>query len=146
MQSLPSHMSLKLGRRWYWPFGRKLTSVRDSREQVPKFIPVGNEVAERLARKMDGDASGSVPEVVFNLSTTAHILGGCPIGQDRSDGVIDKHGRLFGYANFYVADGSVIPVNLSVNPSLTILALSEWIMSHISEKQSDRPAAHPIDD
>ena len=81
-----------------------------------------------------------VAEVVFNLSTTARILGGCPMGQDPNDGVIDKHGQLFGYENFYVADGSIIPVNLSVNPSLTILALSEWIMSHVTPNQLDSPA------
>ena len=80
---------------------------------------------------MDGDASAAIPEVVFNLSSTAHILGGCPMGRDQNDGVIDKYGRLFGYEQFYVADGSTIPVNLSVNPSLTILALSEWFMSHV---------------
>ena len=50
--------------------------------------------------------------------------------------MIDRLGRVFGYDNFYVADGSVVPVNLSVNPSLTICALSEWIMSHVPEKQS----------
>ena len=56
------------------------------------------------------------------------------MGRDPSEGVIDQHGRLFGYENFYVADGSIIPVNLRVNPSLTIAALSEWIMSHVPEK------------
>jgi cholesterol oxidase len=135
MQSLPNHMSLELRRRWYWPFGKQVSSLWDSSEKVPKFIPVANEVAERLAHKMDGDASAGIPEVVFNLSTTAHILGGCPMGRDAGEGVIDKYGRLFGYENFYVADASVIPVNLSVNPSLTILALSEWIMSHVPAKQ-----------
>jgi cholesterol oxidase len=55
------------------------------------------------------------------------------MGRDASEGVIDKFGRVFGYDNFYIADGSVIPVNLSVNPSLTIAALSEWIMSHVPE-------------
>jgi cholesterol oxidase len=141
MQSLPNHMSLQLRRRWYWPFGKRVTSLWDSPEKVPKFIPVANEAAKRLAVKMDGDASASIPEVVFNLSTTAHILGGCPMGQNQNDGVIDKHGKLFGYENFYVADGSIIPVNLSVNPSLTILALSEWIMSHVPPKDSDSSAA-----
>ena len=89
-----------------------MTSQWDSPEKVPKFIPVANEVADRLARKMDGDASASIPEVVFNLSSTAHILGGCPMGRDENDGVIDRCGRLFGYENFYVADGSIVPVNI----------------------------------
>lgn len=146
MQSLPNHMSLKLRRRWYWPFGKRVTSIWDSPEKVPKYIPVANDAAERLAKKMDGDASASLTEVVFNLSTTAHVLGGCPMGRDENEGVIDKHGQLFGYENFYVADGSIIPVNLSVNPSLTILALSEWIMSHVPPKQPDSVEVNQADD
>jgi cholesterol oxidase len=58
------------------------------------------------------------------------------MGADASDGVIDKYGRAFGYDNFYIADGSVVPVNLSVNPSLTICALSEWFASHIPPRES----------
>lgn len=134
MQSLPNHMSLALRRRWYWPFSKRITSVWNSAERVPKYFPIANQTAERLAQKMDGDASSNFPEVVFNLTSTAHILGGCPMGRDAGEGVIDAHGRLFGYDNFYVADGSIIPVNLSVNPSLTITALSEWVMSKVPEK------------
>ena len=136
MQSLPNHMSLKLSRRWFWPLGSRLTSELDSDRAVPKYIPVANEIAERLAEKMDGDASSSLPEVLLNIGTTAHILGGCPMGEDRNEGVIDQYGRVFGYDNFYIADGSIIPVNLSVNPSLTILALSEWIMSHVPDRET----------
>ncbi len=61
------------------------------------------------------------------------------MGADASHGVIDKHGRVFGYDNFYINDGSIVPVNLSVNPSLTICALSEWIMSHV--ERCERAAA-----
>ncbi len=136
MQTLPSHMSLSLRRRWFWPFKRRVDSIWDSPEKVPKFIPLAGEVADRLAEKMDGDTIAGVGEVMFNVSSTAHILGGCPMGADASAGVIDKYGRAFGYDNFYIADGSVVPVNLSVNPSLTICALSEWIASHIPPKQA----------
>ncbi len=138
MQTLPSHMRLGLRRKWLWPFSRQVDSVADSPEQVPKVIMLANDVAERLAEKMDGDTVSGVGEVLLNLSSTAHILGGCPMGTDASQGVIDKYGRAFGYDNFYVADGSVVPVNLSVNPSLTICALSEWIASHIPPKETVR--------
>ena len=84
---------------------------------------------------MDGDACSGVGEVLFNTTTTAHILGGCPMGVDRQEGVIDKLGRVFGYDNLYVVDGSIVPVNLSVNPSLTITALAEWVLSHVAEKE-----------
>jgi cholesterol oxidase len=140
MQYLPNHMSLSLRRRWYWPFARSIDSVWDSPERVPKFMPLANELAERLAEKIDGDPASGLGEVLFNLSSTAHILGGCPMGADSADGVIDKYGRVFGYDNLYVADGSVVPVNLSVNPSLTICALAEWIASHVSPKAAGQPS------
>jgi cholesterol oxidase len=57
------------------------------------------------------------------------------MGRDADSGVIDPRGKLFGYENFYVADGSIVPVNLSVNPSLTITALAEWVMSHVPPKK-----------
>ena len=132
MQSLPNHMSLVLRRRWPFP---KLSSIWDSSQRVPKYFPAANDLAERLAQKMGGDPSSNFPEVVFNLTSTAHILGGCPMGRDSDGGVIDSRGRVFGYENFYVADGSIVPVNLSVNPSLTITALAEWVMSHVPERQ-----------
>jgi cholesterol oxidase len=135
MQFVPNHMSLSLRRRWFWPFSKRVDSIWESAEKVPKYFPIANDVARRLAEKVEGDPSSGWAEVLLNLTSTAHILGGCPMAADRSQGVIDRLGRVFGYDNFYVADGSVVPVNLSVNPSLTICALSEWIMAHVPDKQ-----------
>ncbi|MCB0313237.1 MAG: GMC family oxidoreductase, partial [Calditrichaeota bacterium] len=74
-----------------------------------------------------------VTETVAGIPTTAHILGGCTMGRDREEGVIDRDNRLFGYENIYVCDGSAISANPGVNPSLTITALSERAMSKIPE-------------
>jgi len=49
-------------------------------------------------------------------------------------GVIDLDGRIHGYDNLYVIDGSIIPVNLGVNPSLTITALAEYLMDKFPDK------------
>jgi cholesterol oxidase len=136
MQLLPNHMSLRLRRRWFWPFAKRLDTLWDSPEKVPKYFPIANDVAQRLAGKMEGDPWSGVGEVLFNTTSTAHILGGCPMGADASQGVIDKLGRVFGYDNLYVVDGSIVPVNLSVNPSLTICALAEWVMSHVPARAS----------
>jgi cholesterol oxidase len=91
-------------------------------------------VTKRLAEKMKGFPMSSVLEVGMNLSTTAHILGGCCMGETPDKGVVGLNGELFGYPNLYVADGSVIAANLGVNPSLTITALSEYIMSQATLK------------
>jgi cholesterol oxidase len=50
-------------------------------------------------------------------------------------GVVNERFEVHGYKNFYILDGSIVPCNLGVNPSLTITALSEYAMSFI--------AAHP---
>ena len=74
-------------------------------------------------------------EVMFNLASTAHILGGCPMGKTKNEGVVDEYFRVHGYKNFLVLDGSIMPCNLGVNPSLTITALSEYAMDHVPAKE-----------
>jgi cholesterol oxidase len=50
---------------------------------------------------------------------------------------VDGSSRLFGYRNFLVCDGSTVPANPGVNPSLTITAMTEYAMSQVPP----RPAA-----
>ena len=80
---------------------------------------------------MNGTPLSLLPEAAFNTSTTAHILGGCCMGESPDKGVVGINGEVFGYPNLFIADGSVVPANLGVNPSLTITALSEFIMSQM---------------
>ncbi|HLG17614.1 MAG TPA: GMC family oxidoreductase [Blastocatellia bacterium] len=62
---------------------------------------------------------------------TAHPLGGCVMNDNASQGVVNEWGEVWGHPNLYVADGSIIPTALSVNPSATIGALAERIGEHI---------------
>lgn len=130
MQSLDSHLQMRLGRRWWWPFTRSL--VTDG-PPVPTYIPQANDFAEKMAAHLGGTALTAVTEILLNIPTTAHILGGAAMGADPSEGVIDARNRVFGYENLLVCDGSMIGANLGVNPSLTITALTEHAMSHIPE-------------
>ncbi|MBK9071523.1 MAG: GMC family oxidoreductase [Myxococcales bacterium] len=131
MQPLDNHLTYHLRRPWYWPFSKKLDSKHGGGPPSPSFIPVANVVAKRMAQKMDGYAQNSAAEVLLGKATTAHVLGGCPIGVTADDGVVDPQSRAFGYDDLYVVDGSIIPANLGVNPSLTITAMAEHAMSHV---------------
>ena len=53
------------------------------------------------------------------------------IGRNANEGVVDRDLRAFGYPNLLVCDGSVLPANPGVNPSLTIAALAEHAMSQV---------------
>jgi cholesterol oxidase len=99
-------------------------------------MPAANEVAQKLAEKMGGIPGSVLPEVALDTTTTAHILGGCPMGKDAADGVIDTDNRVFNYKGMYVVDGSMIGANLGVNPTLTITAMAERAMAKIPPKNA----------
>jgi cholesterol oxidase len=105
-------------------FGAKMTSRQGVGAPTPNWIPVGNDVVRRAAPKLGGDPRGWYFDVV-NRPTTAHFLGGCPIGDSPTTGVVDPYHRLYGYPGLHIIDGSTITANLGVNPALTITALSE---------------------
>ncbi len=134
MQTIDSHMRLNFKRRW-WRIGRhSMNSSMDRTATIPSYLPIANEVAKRMAKKMDGRPLSILPEVLFNVTSTAHILGGCRMSQTPEQGVVDFQGKIHGYDNLYVVDGSTVPVNLGVNPSLTIAALAEHIMAALPRK------------
>lgn len=145
MQTDDNFLTLDYKPRW-WRFGRySMNSViPEGNKGMKAYIPIANEVAKKLAKKMDGIPLSYIAESIFNSGSTAHILGGCRMGDSPANGVVAKNGELFGYPNLFVADGSVVPVNLGVNPSLTITALSEYIMSQMPEKNLAKDASTPL--
>jgi cholesterol oxidase len=98
-------------------------------EPNPTYLPVANDAARRTADLLDGDPWGAWNETMLDAPTTAHILGGCVIGDSTERGVIDPYQRVYGYEGLSVADGSAVSANLGVNPSLTITAMTERAMS-----------------
>lgn len=135
MQTIDSKMRFTLGRNLFTLFRKRLTTAPgEGQFKIPSFIPIGHQVARAFAKKVGGIPQSAVNEVMLSIPTTAHILGGCGIGKNASTGVIDSQHRVFGYQGLYVCDGSVIPANLGVNPSLTITAMTERAMTKIPAK------------
>ena len=58
-------------------------------------------------------------------SISVHMVGGCPMGSDSREGVVDPWGRVYGHPGLWIADGSVMPGPVGVNPSFTIAALAD---------------------
>ena len=129
MQTLDNAIALRPRK---GPFGSFwLQTEQDPERPNPTFIPVANQAAEWFAKRTGGIAQSSFMEAMFNIPSTAHILGGAVIAPDPSGGVVDADQRVFGYENLLVCDGAAIPANVGVNPSLTITALAEHAMSRI---------------
>ncbi|MGI9249044.1 MAG: GMC oxidoreductase [Woeseiaceae bacterium] len=138
MQSLDNAITFRARKRW---FGRgvRLSTEQDAEKPNPTYIDAGNKAAEWIAEKTGGVAQSVLLEAAANIPTTAHILGGATIGSDSEHGVVDSDQRVFAYENLLICDGSVVPANPGVNPSLTISAMTERAMSKIPAKGTDSP-------
>ncbi|OQX95115.1 hypothetical protein B6I21_07080 [candidate division KSB1 bacterium 4572_119] len=136
MQTLDNQLHFHWKRRWWFPFTRSLTS-KGTVKSTPTYIAAANDAAKGIAKRINGIPQSAVTEVLFNIPLSAHILGGAVIGKSPQHGVVDKYGKVFGYENMYITDGSIVPANLGVNPSLTITALAEYVMSNVPEKENN---------
>lgn len=138
MQHLESAIRFKRG----W-FGGIQTALGEGKAPS-SFIPRAGELARKFSRIIRGKPNVFLLEQLAGIPTTAHILGGCPMGADASEGVIDRDHRVFGYENMFVCDGSAVSANPGVNPSLTITALAERAMSKVPLKSEIQPGNDKI--
>ena len=59
--------------------------------------------------------------------SAAHLMGGCGMGRDTSDSVTDGWGRVHGVPWLRIADSSLFPDSLEINPYLTVMALADRV-------------------
>jgi choline dehydrogenase-like flavoprotein len=90
---------------------------------------------ERIERSLDFsrrvlEAAGA-KRVLWTGLVSAHAQGTCRMGSDPTRSVVDAHGESHDAKRLFVGDSSVIPRTLSVNPSLTIMALADRLAEHL---------------
>jgi len=128
-----------LGHKWWWPWGKNLEL------DWPKDLePTDAIIAmHTLLSKVTGGKEWVSPTWTdLKWLITPHPLGGCNMGTEASNGVVDHAGSVFGYPGLYVADGAIVPEAIGINPSRTIACLSERIAHLIvtEDKGRARPA------
>ena len=72
---------------------------------------------------------------VLTIDRYAHLVGGCRMGRSPHDSVVDADHRVWGLANLFIADGSVMPTQGSANPALTIMALASRLAGRLAERR-----------
>ncbi|MBI5845177.1 MAG: GMC family oxidoreductase [Deltaproteobacteria bacterium] len=135
MQDTDNRLAFDFRRSPFPPFSRRLQSRAIKGWEAPSYLPVANEAARAFAAASGGTPLNVLTESVGGISSTAHILGGCPMGTSAENGVISRNHEVFGHPGLYVVDGSAVSANVGVNPSLTIAALSELAMSRIPGRE-----------
>jgi len=125
MQNIDSAITVRAKRSI---FGFRLTSTNNSENPNATYIPAANEVAKSISKRHGGLPVGHIGDL-FSAPFTAHFVGGCVIGSNEKNGVIDPYHRVWNYPTLHVIDGSTLTANLGVNPSLTITAQAERAIS-----------------
>ncbi len=134
MQHADNRMRFKIGKSIFTLFRTGMVAEEEPGYTINAQVEGSHEVTKEFAKRTNGVALGSIGENLLNLPTTAHILGGAPIGKHADAGLIDENFEIHNYPGLYVIDGSVMPANPGVNPSLTITALAEYAMSKVKAK------------
>jgi cholesterol oxidase len=129
MQQINTTLQFKKGK-------LKMNSSVSEGEKPSAQIPLAYELAQQYSEINNAKPMVLLTETLFNMPSTAHILGGAIMGDSPITGVIDKTNHVFGYKNMIICDGSMISSNPGVNPSLSITAITEYAMSLIPEKTS----------
>jgi choline dehydrogenase-like flavoprotein len=80
------------------------------------------------------DAAGA-SRVLWTGLLTTHVQGTCRMGSDPERSVVDADAESWDVKRLYVGDGSLVPRTLSVNPSLTIMALADRLAEHLDLDQ-----------
>jgi choline dehydrogenase-like flavoprotein len=93
----------------------------DERERIDRAFAFSRDVLE---------AAGA-SRVLWTGLLTTHVQGTCRMGSDPERSVVDAHAESWDVKRLYVGDGSLIPRTLSVNPSLTIMALADRLAEQL---------------
>jgi cholesterol oxidase len=134
MQHADNRMRFRMGRSFFTLFRRGLVTEVEPGYEIHAQVKGSHQLTRDFANRTNGIALGSIGENLLGLPTTAHILGGAPIGKDASEGVVNENFEVHNYPGMYIVDGSIMPANPGVNPSLTITALAEYAMSKVEMK------------
>ena len=96
------------------------------------FQPVERERIENALRfSRDVLEASGARQVCWTGLVSTHVQGSCRMGDDPARSVVDRNGESHDVKRLFVGDGSLVPRTLSVNPSLTIMALATRLAEHL---------------
>lgn len=107
--------------------------VGTDRSHYDAYLDRLDAVVADLGKSSDVTLLPAVPRSLSGM-TSAHLLSSCRMADRIEDGVVDRHGEVFGHENLYICDASALPYALAVNPALTISVLAERTAEYMIEK------------
>ena len=90
-------------------------------ERIDASLQFSREVLEAAGAK----------QVCWTGLASTHVQGSCRMGDDPARSAVDRNGESHDVKRLFVGDGSLVPRTMSVNPSLTIMALATRLAEHL---------------
>ena len=104
------------------------------------FAPVSGFETLRSEAELDRLRDARLSPARFELSAF-HPLGSCRASRDPARGVVDQELESHDVQRLFVADGSVFPSSLGVNPQLTIMAFAQRAARQVDARLAGAPRA-----
>ena len=95
-------------------------------ERLDAALDFSRRVLERAGAK----------QVAWSGIASTHVQGSSRMGDDPAVSVVDRTGESHEVRRLYVGDASLVPRTLSVNPSLTIMALATRLAEHLDADEA----------
>ena len=104
----------------------------DNEQLAVDFQPVEHERLDAaLGFSRDVLKAAGAKEVLWTGIISTHTQGSCRMGDDPARSAVDRNGETHEVKRLFVGDGSLVPKTLSVNPSLTIMALATRLAMYL---------------
>jgi choline dehydrogenase-like flavoprotein len=65
---------------------------------------------------------------------SAHVMGGCAMGEDPANAVTDSLGRHHQLGNLSIHDGSLFPTSIGANPQLSVYGLTAQLATSLADR------------
>lgn len=111
---------------------------RDGREEIEVDLQPGEHARLDAAQAFCREVllAAGARKICWTGLISTHTQGGCRMGDDPARSVVDRHGQSHEVKGLYVGDASLLPRTLSVNPSLTVMALATRLAEHLELRMS----------
>ena len=132
--------------------GRIFRDQETGRDKIYKPVTVKDKARFKAAKSLcrEGLDEAGATETLDSLYMSHHVQGSCRMGEDQTRSVVNSECESHDISGLYVADGSIIPSVVDANPSLTIMAFSRRLGTHListvfKEKVRTSVIAPPVD-
>ncbi|CAB1062314.1 Glucose-methanol-choline (GMC) oxidoreductase:NAD binding site [Olavius sp. associated proteobacterium Delta 1] len=114
-----------------------------TRHESADFFDRLADTAQDVVHAMNGQFRRN-PLSYLKRLITVHPLGGCPMGRNPMEGVVDPYGEAFGHPGLFIVDGAAMPGPVGPNPSLTIAAVANRCAEKMVLKKTPKGSSIPI--